>query len=140
MTPETASKAKDAPKLVKLDRARKLAESWVNNMSGSPDDDSIEEKEPEARPARLGLGARAAPQTRLGPSSDPAGKSLHNKLEASKKRAAAKTLEEESKANNGQASDDDDDEEPESRTNAFTKKIVVPAIPQSSQGKKKRRR
>ncbi|XP_026409119.1 uncharacterized protein LOC113304259 isoform X2 [Papaver somniferum] len=139
-TPETAAKPKAAPKLVKLDRARKLAESWVYNMSGSPDGESIEEKEPEARPARLGLGARAAPQTRLGPSSDPAGKSLHNKLEASKKRATAKSLEEESNANNGQPSDDDDDEEPESRTNAFTKKIVVPAVPQSSQGKKKRRR
>ncbi|KAI3920197.1 hypothetical protein MKX01_017854 [Papaver californicum] len=139
MTPETASKAKAAPKLVKLDRARKLAESWVNNMTRSPDDESSEEKEQEARPARLGLGAKVTPQARLGPSTDPAGKSLHRKLEASKKRAASKTLEEESKANNGQASDDDDDEEPESRTNAFTKKIMVPVSP-SLQGKKKRRR
>ncbi|MCL7047637.1 hypothetical protein MKW94_010732, partial [Papaver nudicaule] len=121
------------------------AESWVNNMTGSPDDESREEKEPEARPARLGLGAKVAPQARLDPYTDPAGMRLNAKLKAGKKRAAAKELEEESKATNGQASDDDDDEEPESRTNAFTKKIVVP-VPVSSnlqgkkQGKKKRRR
>ncbi|KAI3974953.1 hypothetical protein MKX01_005064 [Papaver californicum] len=123
-TPETASKAKSAPKLVKLDRARKIAESWVNNKTRSPDDESSEEKEQETRPARLGLGAKVTPQARLGPSTDPAGKT------------AAKTLEEEPKANNGQASDDDDDEEPESRTNAFTKKIVVP-VPPCLQRKKK---
>ncbi|KAK9143775.1 hypothetical protein Syun_013175 [Stephania yunnanensis] len=46
-------KVKVIPKLVKLDRGLKLAESWVNNMSGSAMDESTEmEVEQSARPAR----------------------------------------------------------------------------------------
>ncbi|RZC77293.1 hypothetical protein C5167_001449 [Papaver somniferum] len=60
-------------------------------------------KQVNRRNQRLALqGEKFTSQARFGPSTDPAGKSLHTKLEASKKRAAAKTLEEESKANSKQ--------------------------------------
>ncbi|OVA14024.1 Protein of unknown function DUF3245 [Macleaya cordata] len=138
MSTETPSKEKVIPKLVKLENALKLAEGWVNNMSGSAEDETSE-LEFEARPPRLGLGAKVIRQSNMGASTDPIERRLRAKLEAGKKRAN-KNKEEESnpsERNDGHDSDDDDDE-PESRTNAFTKKRPVFLSP-SSQNKKKRK-
>eukprot|EP00262_Sarcandra_glabra_P006643 TRINITY_DN1900_c0_g1_i1.p1 TRINITY_DN1900_c0_g1~~TRINITY_DN1900_c0_g1_i1.p1 ORF type:complete len:138 (-),score=35.27 TRINITY_DN1900_c0_g1_i1:859-1272(-) len=137
MTMETPSKA--YPKVVKLEKAMNLAESWVNNMSGSTTDESTG-VEFQGRPSRLGLGAKIIPQLKVAASADPAGRKLHAKLDAEKRRAA-KNLEDSSppKRNNGHdESDDDDSEDPESRTNAFVKKRAK-FLATSLQAKKKQK-
>ncbi|KAF8365124.1 hypothetical protein HHK36_032867 [Tetracentron sinense] len=80
------------PKLVKLEKALKLAELWVNNMSGSMTEESTE-VEFEGRPSRLGLGAKVMRQSKLAASTDPVERKLRAKLDAEKRRAA-KSLEE----------------------------------------------
>ncbi|KAF9613953.1 hypothetical protein IFM89_013488 [Coptis chinensis] len=99
------------PKLVTLDKAFKLAESWVNNMSGTAADDLSEVQFEGRQPRRL----RA-------------------KLETGKRRTA-KSIEE---SHTPAEDDDDSDDDPESRTNAFTKKRVIPVIPSLHTSKKRK--
>ncbi|XP_077241903.1 pre-mRNA-splicing factor CWC22-like protein (DUF3245) [Tasmannia lanceolata] len=130
MSMEASSKA--YPQVVKLEKALKLAEAWVNNMSGSSTDES-KEVEFEGRPSRLGLGAKIVPQLKAATSTGPVERKLRAKLDAEKKRAA-KSLEESNpeERNDGHS----DDYSPESRTNAFSKKREMVLAP-SLQAKKR---
>ncbi|KAK9147486.1 hypothetical protein Scep_006243 [Stephania cephalantha] len=127
-------KVKVIPKLVKLDRGLKLAESWVNNMSGSAMDESTEtEVEQSARPARLGLGAKATHRSKQESWADPVERKLLIKLEA-KKRAAAKSKEESNPSES--EVDDSNDDDPECRSSAFNKKRTLPSVAPSLKNKK----
>ncbi|XP_057980681.1 uncharacterized protein LOC131166290 [Malania oleifera] len=126
------------PKLIVLNGALKLAEQWVDNMSGTLDEGS-HEVELEGRPSRLGLGATATRQYNLGPLNDPVERKLRAKLNAGKRKAAESTEISKPFSSSGNgcgADDDDDDEDLESRTCAFSRKRVVSQVP-SLQGKKK---
>ncbi|RWR72204.1 U3 small nucleolar RNA-associated protein 25-like protein [Cinnamomum micranthum f. kanehirae] len=117
---------KPRPQVVKLDKALKLAEAWVNNMSASAADEMVERKF-EGRPPRLGLGAKLTPRSKVASSADPVEKKLRAKLDAGKKRAARDLEELNASDRNGEHSDDDEDGL-ESRANAFVKKRpMVPA-------------
>eukprot|EP00268_Persea_americana_P059390 TRINITY_DN727_c0_g1_i3.p1 TRINITY_DN727_c0_g1~~TRINITY_DN727_c0_g1_i3.p1 ORF type:complete len:150 (-),score=51.23 TRINITY_DN727_c0_g1_i3:183-632(-) len=116
---------KPRPQVVKLDKALKLAEAWVNNMSASAADEMVERKF-EGRPPRLGLGAKLPP-SKAAASADPVEKKLRAKLDAGKKRAAKDLEELNASDKNGEHSGDDEDGL-ESRANAFVKKRpMVPA-------------
>ncbi|XP_072975973.1 uncharacterized protein [Typha angustifolia] len=119
----TESTAKGFPKVVKLDKALKLAEAWVNNMSGSTANEPSD-KEIEGRPSRLGLGARVTPNAKFAPSTDPVERKLLAKVNA-KKRQSSPDLGKTSGTKENDSSNDEADE-PESRTSAFVKKKVVP--------------
>ncbi|KAF5184909.1 pre-mRNA-splicing factor CWC22-like protein [Thalictrum thalictroides] len=131
----TQGKAKDMPKLVILDKGLKLAESWMNNMSGSATDDA-NEVEYVGRPPRLGLGAKAVHQSRVGPLTDPVERRLVAKLDAGKRRAA-RTIEE-TNPSESNVGDDSSDDDLESRTKAFTKKRAISLAP-SLQAKKNKK-
>ncbi|KAF5207455.1 pre-mRNA-splicing factor CWC22-like protein [Thalictrum thalictroides] len=133
----TTGKAKDMPKLVILDRGLKLAESWMNNMSGSATDE-VNEVEYEGRPPRLGLGAKAVHPSRVGPLTDPVERRLVAKLNAGKRRTA-RTIEETNPSESNVGDDNDgSDDDLESRTKAFTKKRATSTAP-SLQGKKNKK-
>ncbi|WCJ19510.1 hypothetical protein M5689_001798 [Euphorbia peplus] len=134
MSMETPQKIKPS-QIVKLDKAFKLAEQWVNNMSKSMEVKT--EPEPEARPARLGLGAKVVRQTKVGGfSDDPVERKLRAKLEAGK-RKSAKSIEESLPSTNDD--DDDSSEESESRTKAFMKKRTTGTPNLSLPGKKQKK-
>ncbi|KAK2415774.1 hypothetical protein P8452_60868 [Trifolium repens] len=114
-----------APPIVKLNKALKLAEVWVKNMSRSADDETPTSVDTDGRPQRLGLGAKISRQTKVGPSNDPVERKLNAKLDAEKRKAANIAKESTTIASD----DDDEDNEDESRTNAFTKrKAPAPLI------------
>ncbi|XP_020102372.1 uncharacterized protein LOC109719934 [Ananas comosus] len=127
------SSAKAPPKVVKLDRALKLAESWVNKMSPSTPDEP-EEPKVEARHPRLGLGAKAPPHVKAAASTDPVERKLFQKVNARKRKSSPDTNKT-SRVEENEASDDETDE-PESRTSAFVKKRAAP-LSSSSLVKKK---
>ncbi|XP_042511073.1 uncharacterized protein LOC122086366 [Macadamia integrifolia] len=122
-------------KLVTLNKAFQLAESWVNDMSGSAADDSTE-VEFEGRPLRLGLGAKVVHQSKTRALTDPVERKLRAKLDAGK-RKAAQSIEESnlSEQNDKVGEDDSEDEDSESRTNAFPKKRSI--LPASLHDKKR---
>jgi len=139
MSMEESAKKPTRPQLVKLDKALKLAENWVSNMTKSTKGESVE-VELEGRPLRLGLGATVPRQSRVGPLNDPVDRKLHAKLEAGKRKASQR-MEESSpstRGHDGNEDEDDDDENLDSRTNLFAKKRVVP-LTSSSQAKKKQK-
>ncbi|CAL5340028.1 unnamed protein product [Camellia sinensis] len=137
MSMEELAKKNSRPQLVKLDKALKLAEKWVNNMTKSTEDKSTE-VQLEARPARLGLGATVPRQSKVvGPLNDPVERKLHAKLDVGKRKAAKSR--EEFKHDSKEEEDDDDEENLESRTNLFAKKRVVP-LASSLQTKKKQKK
>ncbi|KAL7238903.1 hypothetical protein ACSBR2_004908 [Camellia fascicularis] len=137
MSMEELAKKSSRPQLVKLDKALKLAEKWVNNMTKSTEDKSTE-VQLEARPARLGLGAIVPRQSKvIGPLNDPVERKLHAKLDVGKRKAAKSR--EEFKHDSKEEEDDDDEENLESRTNLFAKKRVVP-LASSLQTKKKQKK
>jgi len=139
MSMEESAKKPTRPQLVKLDKALKLAENWVSNMTKSTKGESVE-VELEGRPLRLGLGATVPRQSRVGPLNDPVDRKLHAKLEAGKRKASQR-MEESSpstRGHDGNEDEDDDDENLDSRTNLFSKKRVVP-LTSSSQAKKKQK-
>ncbi|KAK7394763.1 hypothetical protein VNO78_15301 [Psophocarpus tetragonolobus] len=131
---ETPMKA-GAPQIVKLDKALKLAELWVNNMSKGADEDRID-ADLEGRTSRLGLGAKVSRQSKVVPSDDPVERKLCAKLNAEKRKAA--NIAKESTAIASDALDDDEDSENlDSRTNAFTKrKATAPFTSSVLQNKK----
>ncbi|KAH9731954.1 factor cwc22-like protein [Citrus sinensis] len=118
------------PQIFKLDKALKLAEQWVDNMTKAAEDEPTE-IEPEARPSRLGLGAKVSRQSKIGPSNDPVERKLQVSLNAGK-RNAAKTAEESTPSIRDGHGDNDEDEaeDSESRTSTFAKRR--PAPPTSS--------
>ncbi|KAL5058744.1 hypothetical protein RYX36_030348 [Vicia faba] len=81
------SKITAAPPIVKLNKAFKLVEVWVNSMSGSADVETIN-VDMEGRPHRLGVGAKVPPQSKVGLSNDPVERKLHVKLDVDKRKAA----------------------------------------------------
>lgn len=122
------------PKLVKLNKAFKLAEQWVSNMTGDAEDEA-EETEMEGRPSRLGLGAKVPRRSQNGPLNDPVERKLHKKLEIGRRKAAGDEGSTPS-AKNEPDFDSDDSENLESRTNAFAKKRAAPQTT-TPQAKKK---
>nr|XP_017249485.1 PREDICTED: uncharacterized protein LOC108220271 isoform X2 [Daucus carota subsp. sativus]XP_017249486.1 PREDICTED: uncharacterized protein LOC108220271 isoform X2 [Daucus carota subsp. sativus] len=111
---------KDKIQVVKLDKAFKLAEKWVKNMSKSSEDQST--KGPlKARPPRLGLGAAVPRQTPVAPSSDPVERKLRGNLDAAKRKAAKDVLESVPSARD-ESVDEDSEEELESRSKAISKR------------------
>ncbi|PPD81882.1 hypothetical protein GOBAR_DD21178 [Gossypium barbadense] len=73
------------PKIVTLNNALKLAEQWINKMNGSAEYEVVE-AEPEARPERLGLGAKVPRQSKVGLSNDPVERKLSAKLGVGKRK------------------------------------------------------
>lgn len=119
---EDASRKAQIPRVIKLDRAYKLAEQWVNNMSKWEEDKSKVVKL-EPRPPRLGVGATVPRESKVVHSNDPVERKLRVKLETEKKNAAKKAEESGLPARDGISyQDSDDDDEPESKSQAFSKK------------------
>ncbi|XP_020079842.1 uncharacterized protein LOC109703585 [Ananas comosus] len=117
------SSVKAPPKVVKLDRALKLAESWVSKMSPSAPDEP-EEPRVEARHPRLGLGAKAPLNVKAAALTDPVERKLFQKVKAKRRKSSPDTSKT-SHAEENEASNDETDE-PESRTSAFVKKRAAP--------------
>uniref|UniRef100_A0A5B7BQJ1 Uncharacterized protein n=1 Tax=Davidia involucrata TaxID=16924 RepID=A0A5B7BQJ1_DAVIN len=138
MSKGESPKKTSLPKLVKLDKAFKLAQQWVNNMSKFNEDESTE-VELEGRPPRLGLGATVPRQSKVGSSNDPVERKLHAKLDIGKRKAAKSTEESTPSARDVCDDKDDSEEDLDSRTNAFAKKRVVP-LTSSLQAKKKKKK
>ncbi|PSS11707.1 Endochitinase [Actinidia chinensis var. chinensis] len=140
MSTEESAKKASRPQLVTLDKALKLAEQWVNNMTKSTEEEPAV-VELEGRPARLGLGATVPRQPKVGPLNDPVERKLYAKLDVGK-RKAAKNKEESSPSarerHDVKEDEDEDEDENESRTNLFVKKRVVP-LTSSLQAKKKKK-
>ncbi|XP_021773218.1 uncharacterized protein LOC110737153 [Chenopodium quinoa] len=118
------------PKLMTLNRGFKLAEQWVKNMPG---DEEAEETEVEARPARLGLGAKVPRKSQVEPIYDPVERRLHKKFGAGRKKPAGDEDSIPPPNNEEDNGDEDDDENLDSRTNSFAKKrpAFPPTTPQS---------
>uniref|UniRef100_A0A7N0TTJ0 Uncharacterized protein n=1 Tax=Kalanchoe fedtschenkoi TaxID=63787 RepID=A0A7N0TTJ0_KALFE len=113
-------------KLVVSNKALKLAEKWMDGMSKAPDYDTTA-LELEARPSRLGLGAKVPRKIEVGPLHDPVERKLNSKLNATK-RKASQIAAENGRANAETNSDDDSDEdEPGGRSQAFSKKKAAPS-------------
>ncbi|PWZ52257.1 hypothetical protein Zm00014a_010056 [Zea mays] len=130
--PPAAAEKKKAPlpKVVTLNKALKLAQTWVDKMSASESDEP-NDKDFEGRPPKLGLGAKAAPGVKRVAPTDPVERRLLGKVNAQKRKAL-----EDDNRNAQVANEASDDDEPESRTSAFNKKRPVPSVTSTPLGKK----
>ncbi|KAL2481319.1 Protein of unknown function (DUF3245) [Abeliophyllum distichum] len=122
MSTEEALKKCSQPELVKLDKAYKLAQQWVNNMSKSTVDGRSTAIELEGRPARLGIGATVPRGSKVANSSDPVERKLLAKLDAEKRKVLKRNEEFVPSSKDVKVDKDSEDEELESRTRAFAKK------------------
>ncbi|RCV32328.1 hypothetical protein SEVIR_6G254900v4 [Setaria viridis] len=130
--PDEKKKKAPLPKVVTLNKALKLAQTWVDKMSASEPDEP-NDKDFEGRPSRLGLGAKVAPGVKRAPPTDPIERRLLGKVNAQKRKA----LEEENRtAKEANEASDDDCDESESRTSAFNKKRTLPSVTSTSLVKK----
>ncbi|XP_074590325.1 uncharacterized protein LOC141846224 [Curcuma longa] len=129
----TEPNANKIPKVVKLDKALKLAETWVNNMTTSAGHEQ-REVEFEGRPSRLGLGAKLAPKAKVAVSVDQSERRLLGKLN-SKKKLSSENVENNTSVKENVSSEED---EPESRTRAFVKKRSIPPATTLQSTKKRR--
>ncbi|KAL6858749.1 hypothetical protein ACP4OV_017751 [Aristida adscensionis] len=129
--PEKEKKKAPLPKVVTLNRALKLAQTWVDKMSASEPDEP-KDKDFEGRPSRLGLGAKVAPSLKRAAPTDPVERRLLGKVNAQKR----KSMEDEKTAKEVNEASDDDSGEPESRTSAFNKKKTLPSVTSMPFGKK----
>ncbi|GLT79646.1 hypothetical protein SLA2020_511280 [Shorea laevis] len=136
MSTGTVKKKTGPTRIVKLDKALKLAEQWVNNMSGSVEDELVE-VEPEGRPLKLGLGAKVSRQSKVGPSNDPLERKLYAKLDVGK-RKASKSIEESTSYGRDESNEEEEEGNSESKSSVFTKKRAVPPMP-TLQAKKKQK-
>ncbi|CAA0820770.1 Protein of unknown function (DUF3245 [Striga hermonthica] len=118
---EKDPKNKPQPQLVRLDRAFKLAEQWVNNMSKSSVDTKSTSVDLEGRPAGLGIGATVPKESRVTRSDNPVERKLIATLNANKKKAITKNEAPSAKVENVLDEESDEDES-ESKTRSFTKK------------------
>lgn len=122
--PPSSEKKAPLPKVVTLNKALKLAQTWVDKMSVS-EQDELNDKDFEGRPSRLGLGAILALNVKHMAPTDPVERRLLGKVKAQKR----KSMEEENKtAQEVNEASDDDSAEPESRTGAFNKKRTLPLV------------
>ncbi|KAG8391836.1 hypothetical protein BUALT_Bualt01G0228400 [Buddleja alternifolia] len=119
---EDDQKKKVQPQLVKLEKALKLAEQWVNNMSTT----SVNQKsfivDLEGRPSRLGIGATVPRESKVELSNDPVQRKLLAKLHADKRKTIKRDEEAAPSAKDGSVDEDSEEEESESKTRAFSKK------------------
>ncbi|KAK8491315.1 hypothetical protein V6N12_000049 [Hibiscus sabdariffa] len=127
MATETPKKP-GPPKIVTLNNASKLAEQWINKMNGSKHDE-VAEVEPEARPERLGLGAKVPRQSKVELSNDPVARKLSAKLGAGK-RKASKNQDSTTPSSRDLVDKDNGDEDLDSRSSAFSRKRTVPLTSQ----------
>ncbi|PUZ52704.1 hypothetical protein GQ55_6G290900 [Panicum hallii var. hallii] len=131
-TPQPEKKKAPVPKVVTLNKALKLAQTWVDKMTASEPDEP-NDKDFEGRPSRLGLGAKVAPGVKRAAPTNPVERKLLGKVNAQKRKA----LEDENRtAKEANESSDGDSDEPESRTSAFSKKRTLPSVTSTSLGKK----
>ncbi|KAK7295087.1 hypothetical protein RJT34_17990 [Clitoria ternatea] len=137
MSVTETTKKTGAPQIVKLDKALKLAESWVNNMSRDADDERTNADIVD-RPYRLGLGAKVSRQSKVGPSDDPIERKLYAKLNAGKRKAA--DIAKKSTTITRDVLDDKNDyEDEDSRTSAFAKRKATVPLTCSTLGNKKQK-
>ncbi|ONK64000.1 uncharacterized protein A4U43_C07F21080 [Asparagus officinalis] len=129
------SKSRAAPKVVKLNKALKLAESWVSSMSGSTTEEH-NQLDFVGRPPRLGLGAKETPKAKS-EVYDPVERKLLGKLHACKK-SSIKDARKGNIVEESGDSEEEDDDEPQSRTNAFAKKRALPPPTTTPQSKKQK--
>ncbi|XP_037463187.1 uncharacterized protein LOC125523282 [Triticum urartu] len=119
------------PKVVTLNKALKLAQTWVDGMSAL-EPEELNDKDFEGRPSGLGLGARVAPNAKRAAPTDPVERRLLGKVNAQKRKSA-----EEDKINTqGVGASDDDSGEPQGRTSACSKKRELPSVTSMPLGKK----
>ncbi|ESW11867.1 hypothetical protein PHAVU_008G065500 [Phaseolus vulgaris] len=137
MSVTETSKKSGVPQIFKLDKALKLAELWVNNMSKDADDHRTD-ADLERRPSGLGLGARVQRQSKFVPSDDPVEKNLYAKL-SGEKRKAANIAKESATTARDNLDDDEESEELDSRTNAFAKRKPKLPLPSSILPNKKQK-
>ncbi|XP_041001498.1 uncharacterized protein LOC121247199 [Juglans microcarpa x Juglans regia] len=136
-TTETPRKT-GLPQIVKRDKGLKLAEQWVDNMTKGAEDEQTE-VELQARPNRLGLGAKILRQSKVGPSNDPLERKLHAKLNIGKRKAAKSAKGSSTPARDGGENEDDSEEDLDSRTRAFDKKRAAASGTAFLQAKKTRK-
>ncbi|KAK7300728.1 hypothetical protein RJT34_11577 [Clitoria ternatea] len=137
MSVTETTKKNGAPQIVKLDKALKLAESWVNNMSRDADDERTDTDIVD-RPYRLGLGAKVSRQSKVGPSDDPIERKLYAKLNAGKRKAA--NIAKRSTTITRDVLDDENDyEDEDSRTSAFAKRKATVPLTSSTLGNQKQK-
>ncbi|KAL2330299.1 hypothetical protein Fmac_017880 [Flemingia macrophylla] len=129
MSVKETPKKTGAPQIVKLDKALKLAELWVNNMSEDADDDRTN-ADLQGRPSGLGLGAKVSRHSKVVLSDDPVERKLYAKMNADKRKATNNAKESAAVARDV-LDDDEDSEDLDSRTNAFANKRK-PAVPLAS--------
>ncbi|VAI70174.1 unnamed protein product [Triticum turgidum subsp. durum] len=120
------------PKVVTLNKALKLAQTWVDGMSAL-EPEELNDKDFEGRPSGLGLGARVAPNAKRAAPTDPVERRLLGKVNAQKRKSA-----EEDKINTQEVNEasDDDSGEPQGRTSACSKKRELPSVTSMPLGKK----
>ncbi|KAL3814833.1 hypothetical protein ACJIZ3_016101 [Penstemon smallii] len=135
---EEDSKKKPQPQLVKLNRAFKVAEQWVNNMSNSSVIDKSTAVDLEGRPSRLGIGATVPKQSSFALSNDPVERKLLAKLQSHQRNVTKKAEDLTSSAKDGDIDEDSDEEESESKAKAFSKKRP-PSVKSFVHAKKKAR-
>ncbi|KAE8734104.1 Detected protein of unknown function [Hibiscus syriacus] len=110
------------------------AAEWINKMNGSEHDEVLE-VEPEARPERLGLGAKVPRQSKVGLSNDPVARKLSSKWGAGK-RKASKNKNSTTPSCKDLVEEDDGDEDLDSRSSAFSRKRAGPPTSQLQVKKK----
>ncbi|XAR54209.1 hypothetical protein NMG60_11029239 [Bertholletia excelsa] len=139
MRKEDLDKKASRPQLIKLDKALKLAEQWVGNMTKSIEPETKEEQL-EGRPDRLGLGAAVPRGPKVVSLNDPVARKLNSKLKVGQRKNMKSTEKSRPfvREEHSGESEEDDDENLDSRTNVFTKKRVVP-VASSLQAKKKKK-
>ncbi|KAL3622118.1 hypothetical protein CASFOL_033529 [Castilleja foliolosa] len=131
---EEDPKNKPQPQLVKLNKAFKLAEQWVNNMSKPSVNEKSKSVELEGRPSRLGIGATVPKESRVTCSDNPVERKLLGKLNANKKKAMMRDAD--FAAKDGNDDEESEEEESESKTRSFGKKRP-PSLNSPQLGKKK---
>ncbi|KAL6570095.1 hypothetical protein OROMI_014609 [Orobanche minor] len=131
-------KNKSQPQLLKLDKAFKLAEQWVNSMSKSSADQKSISVDLEGRPSRLGIGAIVPKESRVMHSNNHVERKLMAKLYDDKKKAMTRDRDLAPSAKDGNVDEESDEEESESKTRSFGKKRP-PSFNSSVHGNKKHR-
>ncbi|XP_073157881.1 uncharacterized protein [Henckelia pumila] len=111
------------PQLVKLNRPFKLAEQWVNNMSGSSVNEKLAVVELEGRPARLGIGATVPRESKVAIQNDPVERKLLSKLNGNKRKVIDRAEESGPSAKTRNLDEECAEDESESKTKAFAKRI-----------------
>ncbi|KAI3444537.1 hypothetical protein Pfo_001202 [Paulownia fortunei] len=119
---EEGPKKKLQPQLMKLEKAFKLAEQWVNNMSKSSENEKSPLVELEGRPSRLGIGATVPKESKVMRSNNPVERKLLAKLHAEKRKVDKRDEDMAPSAKDGNVDEDSEEEELESKTRAFAKK------------------